>query len=470
MKPTLIAPQEPVFFASGDAPLSGSSSRPANPASKPPAILASAAADTGRAARVGLWSLGLGLGGFLLWAGLAPLDEGVPSQGSVAVDTKRKAVQHLSGGIVKAVLVHEGQVVKLGQPLIKLDESVARANYESVRQRYLGLRAVQARLLAEQSGQASMSLHPDLQAAAADPLIQQHLFNQQQLLQSRRASLRADLQGIEESVQGQEGLLTAYAGMLGNRQNQLALLKDELGNTRSMVQEGYAPRNRQLELERMVAETSSTSAELLGNTTRAQRSITELRQRAIGRQQEYRKEVQTQLGDVSRDVLSEAEKFAAVKDELTRLEIRSPAAGQVMSLAVQTVGGVIQPGQKIMDVVPEGEPLLLEARVAPHLIDKVQAGLPADVRFTAFAHSPQLVVAGTVMSISGDLLTDPQNPQIAYYLARVSVTPEGMKTLGARQMQPGMPAEIIIKTGARSLLTYLLHPLTKRLAASMKEE
>jgi protease secretion system membrane fusion protein len=120
--------------------------------------------------------------------------------------------------------------------------------------------------------------------------------------------------------------------------------------------------------------------------------------------------------------------------------------------------------------VPEGQDLLLEARIPPNVIDKVAAGLPADIRFSAFAHSPQLVVSGKVVSISGDLLTDPQNPQASYYLARVGVTPEGMKTLGKRQMHPGMPAEVIIKTGARTLLTYLLHPLTKRMAASMKEE
>ena len=126
-------------------------------------------------------------------------------------------------------------------------------------------------------------------------------------------------------------------------------------------------------------------------------------------------------------------------------------------------------GQKLMDIVPENEPLLLETRVAPHLIDRVRAGLPVDVRFSAFAHSPQLVVDGKVVSVSADLLTDPTN-NMGYYLARVAVTPEGLKDLGKRQMHPGMPVEVVFRTGERSLLTYLLHPLTKRMAASMKEE
>lgn len=430
----------------------------------------SAFADTGRAARIGLWALGLGLGGFLLWAGLAPLDEGVPSQGMVTIDTKSKVVQHLTGGIIKQVLVHEGQEVKEGEVLIRLDEAVARANYQGVRQRYLGLRAMQGRLVAEQTGKSAIQFHPDLLAAQSDPLISQQMLTQEQLFRARTAALRADLQGIEESIQGQQAQLEAYASMLGNRRNQLALLNEELTNTRSMVTEGYAPRNRQLELERMVAESSTSIAELLGNSSRARRSIAELRQRAIARQQEHRKEVETQLADVTREVQGDADKFIAVQADMSRLEIKAPAAGQVVGLAVQTVGGVIQPGQKLMDIVPVNQALLLETRIAPNLIDKVHAGLPSDIRFSAFAHSPQLVVQGKVVSVSGDLLTDPHNPQIAYYLARVSVTPEGLKELGKHQMQPGMPAEIVIKTGERSLLTYLLHPLTKRLAASMKEE
>ena len=424
---------------------------------------------SGRPGRIGLWVLAAGFGGFLLWAALAPLDEGVPAAGTVAIDTKRKAVQHLSGGIVQEVLVREGDGVQEGELLIRLDSAVARANFESVRQRYLGLRAMQGRLLAEQSGKATIDFHPDLVAASTDPLIRQQMQNQEQLFMTRRSLLRSDLQSIEESIRGQEGLLDAYKGMLENRTSQLRLINEELGHLRGLVKEGYAPRNRQLEMERMVADASTAIADLQGNTVRAARTIGELRQRALSRQQEYRKEVETQLADVSRDVLSDNEKLRAVTDDLARTEIKAPAAGQVVGLAVQTVGGVVQPGQKLMDIVPKGAPLLLEAHVAPHLIDRVHADLPVDVRFSSFAHSPQLVVGGKVVSISADLLTEPQT-NVSYYLARVQVTPEGLEHLGKRQLQPGMPVEVIFKTGERSMLTYLLHPLTKRLAASMTEE
>ena len=427
--------------------------------------------DTRGIARKALWVLGVGFGGFLLWAALAPLDEGVPTPGMVTIDTKRKAIQHLTGGIVKEVLVREGDVVKEGQVLMRLDEALSKANYESVRQRYLGLNAMQSRLKAEQAGAGRVDFQKDvLEAAAADPFMAQQVNNQRQLFESRRQALKSDLQALQESMEGLKAQREAAQAMLVQRQQQLALLKEELSNTRELVKEGYAPRNRQMELERMVAEVQATIADLTGNTIRVTRAIAETTQRSLSRQSEYRKEVDSQMADVAREVQADAEKYVAQKADLQRVEIRSPAAGQVVGLAVQSVGAVVQPGQRLMEIVPEQQSLLLETRIAPHLIDKVHAGLAADVRFSTFAHSPQLVVEGKVLSVSGDLLVDPQNPQAAYFLARLEVTPEGMKTLGRHQLQAGMPAEVVIKTGERSLLKYLLSPMTKRMAGSMKEE
>lgn len=428
-----------------------------------------ASPSSSRAGRLGLWALGLGFVGFGLWAGFAPLDEGVPAQGMVAIDTKKKTVQHLSGGLIKEVLVREGDRVTEGQLLMRLDEAVVRANLESARQRYVGLRAMEGRLQAEQRGLSTVTFHPDVVEASRDPMMRPVVLMQEQLFESRRASLRADLQAIEESAQGQEAQIQTYEAMLVNRRRQLALISEELGNTRGLVSEGYAPRNRQLELERSVAEMHSAISEMEGGIVRARRSINEMRQRAIGRQQEYRKDVDTQLADVGREVPADAEKLRAARDELGRVDIKSPAAGQVVGLAFQTVGGVIGPGQKLLDVVPADQALLIEARVAPHLIDRVHAELAVDVRFSSFANSPQLVVDGKVVSVSADLIVEPQTGA-GYYLARVGVTAQGYKKLGHRQLQPGMPVEVIFLTGERSMLTYLLHPLTKRLAASMKEE
>lgn len=424
--------------------------------------------DTSQPARVGLWVLGIGFGGFLLWAGLAPLDEGVPTQGMVTIDTKRKDVQHMSGGLVREVFVKEGQFIKKDEPLIRLDDAAVAANFEAVRQHYFTLRAMEGRLAAEQAGQARITFHADLQGQDS-ALLKQTLNNQQQLFQSRRMAREADMQAIEESIQGQQASIQGYEGMLKARNSQLEIVQEQLQGVRDLVKEGYAPRNQQLDLERAAAEAMGSVADLQGNILRARRTIAEMKMRAIQRTQEYRKEVDSQLSEVRREVQADEEKFKAVTQELGRTIIRAPAEGQVVGLTVQTVGAVIGPGQKLMDIVPQNERLLLETRVPPHMIDRVHPGLPTDVRFSSFAHSPSLVVQGTIDSISSDLITDPRTG-MSYYLGRVSITPDGMKEPGSRQLQAGMPVEVVIKTGERTVLTYLLHPFLKRMAASLKEE
>lgn len=427
------------------------------------------AVRSARLVQVGYAVLVVGLLLLLAWMALAPLDEGVPAQGLVSVDTKRKTVQHLQGGIIKKVLVREGQDVQQDQVLIELDDATARANYEAVRQKYLGLRALESRLMAEQQGLDPIDFHPDLLAAQQDPLIAKHMAAQRELFQTRKVALRAELQAIEESIRGQEALVQSYSGMIENRQRQRQLLQEQLAGLKGLVEQGYAPKNQQLELERQVAEVTSVLSELQGNLLRARQAIAEARHRAIARQQDYRKETDAQLADAEREVQSDRVRYQALKDDLARMQVRSPVAGQVVGLSYQTLG-VIPPAQRIMDIVPEGEGLILEVRVSPSLIDRIRPGLVADVRFSAFSQSPLLVVQGEVMSVSADLLSEQTAQGTAnYFLARVKLTPQGVAALGPHQIQPGMPAEVVIRTGERTVLTYLLHPFVRRVASSMKE-
>ena len=430
--------------------------------------------DSRRPARIGLWVILAGFGGFLLWAALAPLDEGVSTQGSVVIDTKRKAVQHLQGGLVKEVFVREGQYVHEGDPLMKLDDGSMRVNYEMSRQQYLTLRAMEGRLISEQADSDSLTIHPDLMDAKTDAMVAKLLTNQTLLLQTRRRALRSDLEAVSESIAGMEGSLKGLEGQVQSRNNQIDSIKKQIVGIRELVKEGYAPRNTLLELERSEDDRTAALADLQGNIIRIRQSILEQKMRVIQRKQEYQKEVASNLSDVRREVEADAEKVAALRRDLERSLLKAPVSGQVVGLSVQTVGGVIQPSQKVMDIVPDDERLLLEAKIAPQLIDSLRVGQPVVTRFSAFAHSPQLVVEGKLDSISSDLMMDAQvmDPTLAggYYLARIVITEEGRRALGKRQLMPGMQAEVLVRTGERSLLTYLMHPLLKRVMTSMKEE
>ncbi len=366
--------------------------------------------DTRSPIRLGIWILLVGFGSFLLWAAFAPLDEGVPCSGMVSIATKRKVVENLRGGRIEKVYVREGQMVREGEVLMKLETETAKARYDEVHQHYLGMRATADRLIAEMKGAGSITFHKDLQSDLDRSLAEQNMQNQRRLFLSRMQSLK--------------------------------IINDQLDGMKALVKEGFAPMSQQRDLELKISDFMTNTA--------------------------------SQLAQVQLEVGADAEKTRALAGELDDTEVRSPASGQVVGLQIQSVGAVIQPGQKIMDIVPLHEGLLIDAKVSPQLIDSIHKSLPVDVSFFSFAHSPQLVVKGEVESVSRDIVTDPGvnplQPGAAYYLARIFVTPEGMKALGKRQMQPGMPVQVVIKTGERSLLTYLVDPLLKRITVSMKEE
>ena len=428
--------------------------------------------DTRGPMRMGFWVLVVGFGGFLLWAGFAPLDQGVPSTATVSVDTKRKPVQTLYGGLVQEVLVHEGEMVEKGQVVARLNSAMANVNFESNKQRYMGFSAMQSRLLAEQKGADAISFEKDV-LVSTDDLIKQQLETQRTLFRARRASLQSEVNASMQSIEGQQSLIKGLEGQIKSAQEQVALYSHELKAVKELASEGYAPMNRTLELQRQISAYEGRHLELASNVARSKNSIGEAEQRIAQRKQEYQKEVDTLLAQIRMDYQSNFEKYKASADELERTQVKSPVTGQVVGLQIQVVGAVLQPAQKLMDIVPKDEKLLLEAKIMPNYIDKVKEGQIVDVRFSTFANTPQLVCEGRVESISSDTLSDPQMSMMGganYYLARVELTAEGIKTLGARPLQPGMQAEVLIKTGERSLLKYLLHPLIKRLAASMKEE
>ena len=426
--------------------------------------------DTKPVIRLGFWVLIVGFGLFLLWAAFAPLDEGVAAPATVSIETRRKTIQHMVGGVVQSVAVKEGQQVKQGDLLITLDDATIRANHEAVRQNYLSQRALESRLLAEISNAGAIKFHPDL-LAAKDPIAAQHMLVQQQLFNSRRASQQAEIAAARQSIAGTEGQIAGMRQMLDSRRAQASIQDQQVKNVRSLAEDGFAPRNQALQLEQNQAELRTTMADLQTNILRQQSAIAELKLKIAQREQEYLKEVSTNLAEVRREVQANQEKLVAMSTELGRMQIKSPVDGQVIGLQVAGQGSVVQPGQHLMDIVPQGATLLLDVKIPPQVIDRVKVGETAEVRFSTFADAPQLVVHGKIVSLAQDSISE----QVAggvqtYYLARAALTPEGQKALGNRTLQPGMTAEVLVKTGERSLLTYMLHPLMKRIATAMTEE
>ena len=427
--------------------------------------------DTRAPARLGFWVLIVGFGLFLAWAAWAPLDEGVVAPATVSVEMRRKTIQHLQGGVIKEVLVGEGQRVKRGDTLVVLDDAAVRANFESIRQNYLSQRAMESRLLAEATGKSGIDFHPDL-LGAADPVAQQLMAVQRQVLASRQAALRAEMDAGQQSIAGYENQSAGLQRMLASRRQQAEIQSRQLGSVQALSAEGYAPRNQALQLEQQQAELMSALTDLEKSIQGAKSAALEVRLRLTQRQQEYLREVSSQLAEVRREVQANQERLAAITADLGRMELKSPVDGQVVGLVLAQAGaGVVTPGQKLMDIVPEGETLLLDAKVPPQVIDRIQVGENAEVRFSSFADSPTLVVHGRLVSLGGDAMSEQVGAaMMTYYLARVELTPDGVKALGGRNLQPGMPAEVLIKTGERSLLTYMLHPMLKRVAAAMTEE
>lgn len=421
--------------------------------------------------RNGVWVLLLGFCGLITWAAVAPLDEGVPTPATVVVDTRRHVIQHQTGGVVRSVAVREGQTVRRGELLIDLDDGAAVANYQAVRQAYMALRAAESRLLAEQTGRTTVVFHADLLAARQDPQVQQHMATQTELFNARRRALLAEIRGSHEQIAGLESQLAGAKSRVASRQQQLDLQDEQLANVRELATKGYAPRNQVLSLAQSRAELTAVMAEIESSRERDLHAIADLKHRVEQRQQDFLKESNAQLADVRREVEAGQDKLKASAEELARLKINAPVDGQVVGLGVSTVGGVVSPGQRLMEVVPADAKLLLDAKIAPQVIDRVRLGSLVDVRFSAFANSPQLVVQARLVSVSGDALSEQQGNMVAtYYLGRAELTPEGLRELGGRAIQPGMQAELLIKGGERTLLTYLLHPLTKRLGAAMREE
>ena len=425
--------------------------------------------DYGRVIRLGLWILGVGFGGFLAWAIIAPLGEGVPAPGVVSVESKRKRIDHLTGGIIEKILVREGQQVQEGDPLIALNETQARAALNAIESQWRIAAATAARLEAERAGLKAIEFPGDLTDASGDPEVAAAMRAQSELFRSRRGALEGELAILRESVRGLEVQLQSLDQLVVGREKQVKLFNEQLASFNKLHAANFVSRNQLIEVERQFAEVQTKHSEDLANIAGVKARLAEFRMRGAQREIEYRREVETLLAEVKKDVATLGERLAAQRDTYSRLVLRAPVAGTVVDLAFHTIGGVIKPGDRIVDIVPAGDELIVEARVPPQHIDRVQAGLAAEVHFDAYlGRAAPPVVTGKVMVVSADALSDPRTG-MQYYAARVAVPAPELKKLGALQVQPGMQGTVMVKTGERSLLVYLVRPLFRSFSTAMGE-
>ena len=403
-----------------------------------------------------------------VWAGIAPLGEGIASPGVVVVESRRKAISHLTGGIVTVVNVRENQSVKEGDVLLELDSVRARSARDTVLHEYIAAVARLTRLTGEQTFAATISFPADVVAYAKELGREDLLLAQQHLFQARQAAFRGELSILHESMTASRIQAAGARNQLYARRQQVEILGKEIAITRPLVEEGYTPRNRLYEQERQLAELSSVTSELEARVAREGSTGAEIRLRELQRRQEYLKDVETQSTETRREVANLTERLKDAEADLNRMIVRAPLTGQVVAMIAQAPGVVIAANSKLMEIVPVNEKLLIDVQVPLVAASRVKADLETDIRITSFPNTPAMVIQGRVQSVSTDRY-EPPAPQSPYYLARVEVTPDGIAKLEGRQLRPGMSVDVIIKTGERSFLRYLMAPIAKQLYGAFRE-
>jgi protease secretion system membrane fusion protein len=422
-------------------------------------------------ARFGWFVILFGVVGFLIWASFAPLDKGVPFNGYVAKETNRKAIQHQTGGIVHDILVKEGDTVKAGQVLVRMNDTQVKSALQISLAQYFTQRAVEARLNAELTGAKSVPFPKELEPYKDDPRVQENVALQRQLLTTRQLALQNELAAYGENIEGVTAQSKGLEESRDSKKAQLAFLKEQLDNSRDLAKEGYIPRARLLELERTYAQINGAISEDVGNIARAHRQMSEIGLRRAQRQQEYQKEVRTQLTDVQREAEALESRIKAQSFDVDTVDVKSPVDGVVVGTNIFTRGGVVGPGAKMMDVLPTEDALVVEGQLATNLIDKVHPGLPVELIFAAFNTNRTPHIPGIVTHVSADRTVD-ERTGVSTYKVRAKVTPEGAKLIAAKHMDvvSGMPVELFVKTGERTMMSYLLKPIFDRSKSSMSED
>jgi epimerase transport system membrane fusion protein len=418
-----------------------------------------APSDSARSAVIGGWIIiGLFFGVFGAWAMTAPLNGAVVAEAIVKVEGNRKSVQHLDGGIVKELRVKEGDKVKAGDVLIVLDDSQARAEYEVLSQQYLVLRLTEERLRTEYNRGGSLALPADLRDRADDPDVQNVWKGQIHQFESRAAALDGQRNVIKEKIAQLESQIKGAEAQVQAYRKQYESVQNELASIAPLVEKGLIARPRFLQLERSGVALEGQAAETLASIAKAREAIAEQTKQIAQLENDRLAEIAKELRDTQAKLLEVIPRRANAQAVLGRVEIRAPYSGRVVGLNVFSVGGVINRGDKILDIVPEEESLTIEAQIAVEDISEVHPQMPADIHLTAYKQRITPVVRGEVIQVSADRLTDSRTGT-PYYVALIRVEEKELAMIPNAKLYPGMPATVMIPTIERTAFDYVVGPL-----------
>ncbi len=407
------------------------------------------------------------LGGAGAWSALAPLESAAIAPGVLVVDSSRKTVQHLEGGMVAALLVREGDVVEADQPLIRLDRTVPEATLQLLRGQHLASLVLTARLAAERDEGRAIAFPPSVLESAGEGNARELMAAEKRVFTARRDQLESQTRILRQrNLQIDEQILGIGAEIRA-QDRQLSLIAEETDAVAEMVAKGFNPKPKLLALQRQTAEIEGAKARNAGRIAELRQQIGEGELRIIDLRAQMLSEAVQKLRDEQARIFDLVERIRAAEDTLKRTEIRAPASGRVVGLKVFTVGGVISPRDPLMDIVPREDVLVVDAQLAVTDIDVVSVGLPVQLRFSSLNQRTTPTIQGKVTKISADRLVDQRSGQ-PFYTVRIAVGPVDLlpKTV---ELQPGMPVEAMILTGARTMLEYFAKPLMDSMQRAFRE-
>lgn len=427
-----------------------------------------AAADTSMETprRIGLLIFFLVFGVFGLWSAFAPLDGAARAPGTVIVKSNKKLIQHLEGGLVKEILVQNGDLLNAEDPILILDDTQPKAQLEIFRGQFLALKVRESRLLAERDSLDSIIFPETLALTQAN--VREEIEAQNQIFMARRTSMAGESEVLEQRIEQLNSRLVGLRALKESKEALANSFAEELADIQALLDQGFSDKNRLRAAERSHAIHTGEAAELVANISSTEVQIGETRLQILQRQNEFHNQVVNELSETQTELKDVNERIAALEDVVRRTVIRSPVDGVVNGLQVHTEGGVIGAGTIIAEIVPQAEELIIEAQVPTIDIDRIAVGQDATIRFSSF-NSDVPTIFGRVISLSADAVLD-QKTGATYYLSRIEVTPEGLELLGDLTLVPGMPAEAFIATGSRTFLQYAMKPFSNAMARSLIED